>query len=123
MHRKNIPAGLLSIVTSTTFFTLALSIGLDDSVGFGFWPIVFVIAGMQHLFIVAPVHLLITRLWRPVASLPLWSFTLWGMGLAAAPWVFVLYGWGNLLIALIAASGAVGGLFFGWWGRSPSPAP
>lgn len=123
MHWKDIPAGLLSLVASTTFFTLALSIGLDDSIGLQFWPIVFVIAGMQHLFVVAPVHLIIARLSGPVASLPLWSFGLWGMGLAAAPWAFVLYDRSNLMIVLIAASGAVGGLLFGWKEKSPIPAP
>lgn len=108
-------AGMISIAISTAILSAGLVIGLNDISALSLVPGIFVVASMQHLFLAAPAFLLITKLWGPVIHSPLWSFALWGAGLAAFPWWLLLGDTFGLFPALIALSGAAGAVSFGIW--------
>lgn len=63
-------AGMISIAVSTVILCAGLVIGLNDISALSMVPGVFVVASMQHLFLVAPAFFLITKLWGPVVHSP-----------------------------------------------------
>lgn len=123
-------AGLASITASTTIFSIAFSLTIREFAALGVWPGVFIIATLQHFIVVAPAYLMITRLRGPVNRSPLWSFALWGAGLATAPWLLMAmtdsptyWSFHAKLMALTCISGIVGGLVFGKLMRRSTSTP
>lgn len=123
-HDPKWRGGLGSMLGSATVFCLGAAMAIGEVSALAVWPSVFIAAAIQHLVIAAPAYLLVTRLWGPIDRSPLWSFGLWGAGLAAGPWTLFLviadartgFTSANLYVAflvLTAVAGATGGVIFG----------